>query len=463
MLFVGVALAESDSIASHEKGATLYREGENLALAAQRLNQDLTPLGAERAGDQQGIPVWRGGLKMPPLGYRGPSHRRPNPFPNDATLHVIDHNNYRSFEPALSLGLQAILTRSNTRIHVYPTRRTGAAPDAVYDATYQNIFRVPGTSSLAVASGGIPYPIPTSGKQVLMNSLLRWQGGNYHSFDQLFQWDGVRFNQWPVATLAVFPFYQTEPREWGDQEHASLYQHRSRRHAAPASVVSHHQWVERTLDDAYQRQVSLTVANKPAYQVEAGDPVPHGVGRVSPNPIEMALTQLPPDLLFGQPESFHWQLVGKRALYIPYNNYPMFGEKPGYSSFLTPGMPDVSQIRFEKHRVWVLDGVVKSHKQSPFGKQVMYVDEDSWAPVMVERYAASGELVRLGLALLTSAYEVPAIVAEFRLELDIQNGRYWMYAPDDTIGMSRDYSYIPLGDALSPSRGGQVSPTLSSE
>ena len=58
---------------------------------AARLDQDLTPLGSERAGNADGsIPAWTGGLTSPPegIGYV-PGEHLPDPFADEKPLFRI--------------------------------------------------------------------------------------------------------------------------------------------------------------------------------------------------------------------------------------------------------------------------------------------------------------------------------------------------------------------------------------
>ena len=48
-----------------------------------RLGADLTPLGAEKAGNPEGtIPAWDGGITTPPAGYQ-PGDHHPDPYGDD--------------------------------------------------------------------------------------------------------------------------------------------------------------------------------------------------------------------------------------------------------------------------------------------------------------------------------------------------------------------------------------------
>ncbi|PKL97980.1 MAG: DUF1329 domain-containing protein, partial [Gammaproteobacteria bacterium HGW-Gammaproteobacteria-7] len=62
---------------------------------AARLGRDLTPVGAEKAGNADGtIPEWTGGITTPPAGYRvGMFH--PDPFAADQIQFTITAQNYQ--------------------------------------------------------------------------------------------------------------------------------------------------------------------------------------------------------------------------------------------------------------------------------------------------------------------------------------------------------------------------------
>src|SRR5512135_2794378 len=97
-----------------------------------RLNSDLTPVGAERAGNADGsIPAWTGGLaKTPPVdrkvGYV-------DPFAADTPLYTITAKNAEQYKDLLSNGHLALLKRDakTFKMDVYPTRRSAAYPEEV--------------------------------------------------------------------------------------------------------------------------------------------------------------------------------------------------------------------------------------------------------------------------------------------------------------------------------------------
>ena len=102
---------------------------------ADRLGGDeLTPMGAERAGNADGtIPAWTGGLQELPAGYVE-GEPLVNPFPNDEPLFTITAANHEQYKDRLSPGQIALLKRypDTFRMPVYQSRRTAAYPERLY-------------------------------------------------------------------------------------------------------------------------------------------------------------------------------------------------------------------------------------------------------------------------------------------------------------------------------------------
>ncbi|MGR6874783.1 hypothetical protein ACU6U9_21425 [Pseudomonas sp. HK3] len=78
---------------------------------AARLGVDLTPMGAEKAGNSSGtIPAWKGGITQPIAGYeKGRFH--PDPYASDRVQHVITAKNWQKYENQLTQGQIELLKR----------------------------------------------------------------------------------------------------------------------------------------------------------------------------------------------------------------------------------------------------------------------------------------------------------------------------------------------------------------
>jgi len=147
---------------------------------AARLGKDLTPIGAERAGNAAGtIPEWTGGLAQAPAGYEEGGFLV-DPFPDDKPLFVITAENAEQYKSNLTPGQVAMLKKyPDYRMPVYLTRRTAAFTQEIYDDTRKHAL----TANLTADGNGVegrgvgsPFPIPANGLQAIWNHTLRFRG-----------------------------------------------------------------------------------------------------------------------------------------------------------------------------------------------------------------------------------------------------------------------------------------------
>src|SRR3990167_3694653 len=147
---------------------------------AARLGSDLTPLGAERAGNAAGtIPAWDGGITSAPAGYQPGMHHL-DPFKADAVQYVINSKNMGQYQALLPEGLKALLQkRPEYFLQVYPTRRSVSAPQRIYDATRMNALNaelISGGNGVDGVAAGITFPLPKTGQEAIWNHIMRYRG-----------------------------------------------------------------------------------------------------------------------------------------------------------------------------------------------------------------------------------------------------------------------------------------------
>src|SRR5688572_28102526 len=106
---------------------------------AERLGNELTPVGAQKAANADGtIPAWDGGLTSA-AAARAPNFRagghHPDPYASDKPLFTITPANMGEHAAKLTEGHKRLLeTYKNTyRMHVYPTHRSAAFPQHIYE------------------------------------------------------------------------------------------------------------------------------------------------------------------------------------------------------------------------------------------------------------------------------------------------------------------------------------------
>jgi len=136
--------------------------------AAGQLGRELTPVGAERAGNAAGtIPAWSGGLTAPPAGWR-PEMGYIDPFPEDVPLFTITRENWTSHREQLMPGLVALLQKTEGfQMPVFRTRRTAAYPAAVMAevARQAGSAAIEGSAVNLTTHNPVPFPVPGRGSK----------------------------------------------------------------------------------------------------------------------------------------------------------------------------------------------------------------------------------------------------------------------------------------------------------
>lgn len=146
-----------------------------------QLGNNLTPVGAERAGNAAGtIPEWTGGLG-PDAGRVVENNFQTNPFAGEQPQFVITAQNYQQYRENLTPGQIALFERypETFRMPVYETKRTVGYPQYVYD----QVKRTAGQAKLVnngdgienFSHGSFAFPIPKSGAEVVWNHNTRYR------------------------------------------------------------------------------------------------------------------------------------------------------------------------------------------------------------------------------------------------------------------------------------------------
>ena len=162
------------------RGWSSERSGGAQAQSFADLGKSLTPTGATRAGNADGtIPAWTGGLHGTPPGWHQ-GDERPDPYAREKPLFSITSSNAARYADKLSAGTLGMLrTLPTFRADVYPTHRTFAAPQFIYDNAIANASRAHLTHDGQDVEGAlvsVPFPIPHNGNEAIWNHILRWRG-----------------------------------------------------------------------------------------------------------------------------------------------------------------------------------------------------------------------------------------------------------------------------------------------
>jgi hypothetical protein len=147
----------------------------------------------------------------------------------------------------------------------------------------------------------------------------------------------------------------------------------------------------------------------------------------------------------GAPDRYDWKLVGKKEMLISYNNYKMTNKAVKYADIVRPGHINQDMVRYELHRVWVVEATLKKDKRHIYAKRVFYVDEDSWQVAHTDAYDGRGELWRVHEIGAIQYYDAQTQYFANEVFYDLQARRYLL------SGISNQEKPIKFGVKLDPS------------
>ncbi|MES3001833.1 MAG: DUF1329 domain-containing protein [Pseudomonadota bacterium] len=399
---------------------------------AAKLRTTLTPLGGERAGNKDGsIPPWEGGY---PADASATSASIANLFANDKPLFTITPQNAAQYADKLTDGSMGLLKKyPNFKITVYPTRRTAAAPQWVYDNTLKNATRatlVPGELGPFPkgAFGGTPFPIPKTGEEAIWNHLLRWTSPGYQTAPILVRMtpEGKAIMVSQVEANSKFPYYDPSGtlEKW---EAAGSEVVLRRLDTSGPPLRAGEKIVQRNkIDDAKsQTWVYLTgqrrVRRLPLTCCDVPSPVAGGI--LNFDETEVYASSI------GR---YDWKIVGKKEMYVPYNTNS-YHQATALDQVMTPSTLNPDFVRFEQHRVWVVEGTLKAGQRHVAPKVRVYMDEDTWIAAAGERWDAQGQLWKVTFNMPTVMPSAPGTIVAGYVSYDMIGGGYFgsTYLPRD--------------------------------
>jgi len=409
---------------------------------AARLGADLTPIGAEKAGNGGDIPAWDGGLTKPPAGFDGIDYI--SPFAGETAKFTIDASNMAQYADKLSEGQKALLTKYSTyNMPVYPTHRSAAYPAELYDVIKKNATNtelVGGGNGLTNFIKSVPFPVidqndPDAGLKVIWNHIVRYRGGSVmRTINQATpQVNGA-------YTLVKFQdefTFRSNLKGVDLSQPSNILFYFKQQVLAPARLAGNVLLVHETLDQVKEPRLAW-LYNAGQRRVRRAPQVSYdGPGTAS----DGLRTSDNFDMYNGAPDRYDWKLVGKQELYIPYNSYKLNSKALKYDEIIRPGHLNPEHTRYELHRVWKVEATIKEGQRHIYGKRTFYIDEDSWQATIIDHYDGRGELWRVGEAHSLQFYD--AVIPWYAAEVfyDLLAGRYLVLGLDNEEGKSYEFGF----------------------
>lgn len=395
---------------------------------ARQLGNTLTEFGAVKAGNKEGsIPPYTGGLRDAPAGFKPGTGFWADPYKDEKPLYRIDAKNMAQYADKLTEGQKHLLVNNPASfyIDVYPSHRTVTYPEHVLKATVRNATACKTLKdNLAVDTacrGGMPFPIPRSGYEAMWNQVLRYIGETDvqtpYGRSLVVDPNGKVVLTAEQQSLTETPYYQTRLTDRDPQ----LYWRTFAYVRGPARKAGEMSGLMDFLDPTEkprrawnytpgQRRVKL--APEFSYDTPVGS-----IGGV------VFYDEL--FLFSGKMDRFDFKLVGKKELLIPYNTFGVTNTM-AVADFLGPKHVNPTAVRWEKHRVWVVDGTRKAGARHAYSRRTFYVDEDCWCIVASETYDNAGALWRVSNYYTFPTYDTGGFNNETWSTNDLVKGNYFV-------------------------------------
>lgn len=391
------------------------------------LGTTLTPWGAEKAGNKEGtIPAYTGPIK-PPASFdpKNPQHR-PDPFANEKPSFSIDAKNMDKYADKLSDGVKAMLKKYPTyRLDVYPSHRTANYPKLYLENTLKNAAQCKTSDKELKLDGcwaGLPFPIPKTGNEVMWNRLFKYDG--YFLFSKAAASMVVDTNG-NVTVTGVPDFWMYypifDPKKTTPVGPKEVYEKIRLDYVAPTRKVGEKIVVHDNVDMvdigrrawSYlpgQRRVKLS----PDLSYDTPSPTGGGSAVVDDSAV-----------FYGALDRFDFKLIGKKEVFIPYNAYKVRDPKVCPDKVaLTKHHLNPDCVRWELHRVWVVQATVKPGLRHAYPKRVFYWDEDLPGVGIGDNFDSTGQLYRVSHSLPITLYETQGHSTDEWVTYDLATGVY---------------------------------------
>lgn len=409
-LFSAIAVSTAFTLASSAAAALTEEQ-------VAKLGTELTPVGANPEANEEGtIPAWTGGLTSPPEGW-SPEQGYINPFPGDQVQFTITRDNLDQYRENLSEGQIALLEKyDNFRMPVYQTRRTAALPEEVYANIKEQADEVElqGFGIKNLNGSNVPFPIPENGLQAIWNHNVRYLGGGV---DRQYHWFPVRGN----GDYYKVGFHEKRVFDENmDRQSENRLLNYMAEFTNPPTLEGTIQLVHEPIDQVKEVR-SAWIYNVGQRRVRRAPDLAYDNAN---DGTEGLRTTDQFDAYNGAPDRYNWELKGKKEIYVPYNTYQLSDKSLSYEDILETNTINSDLVRYELHRVWVVEATLRDDSSHIYGKRTFYLDEDSWSVLLEDAYDTRGDLWRVSLHGLIQFYDAQVPWYRFNLFHDLNNGSY---------------------------------------
>ncbi len=390
-----------------------------------KLGTSLTPVGAVKEGSADGLLApWSGQWQGAPPGitFAGTGKPLADPYAAERPLFSITGQNFQQYASRLGDGQKAMLQKypKTFRMDVYPCHRDFRFTDWLTANLKANAASAQVSADTEAVTGvfGAPaFPFPKNGVEAIWNVIT------------------IPRSVTQRGTMDEAVVYPDGNVAWGAQQwdiYCPSYDPSVKREAFGGESA----FVFRSTLKPERERGTITLVrefwdfgNRPS---QAWQYIP-GTRRVKQVPEIAGDYPLGPGgfhtvddtgLWTQSPKRYDWELAGKKEIFVPYNNYRVEDPTLKYKDLLAASHLNPDHVRWELHRVWILKAKLKPGIRHVYAARTLYIDEDSFNPVLADMYDARGTLYRA--AMNTTAYDYETKLFQQRVTVyhDLISGAY---------------------------------------
>lgn len=407
---------------------------------------NLTPYGAERAGNKDGsIPAWDGKAAATKVAANG---KRSDPFAADKPRLTITAANAGEHAAQLSDGTRALLAKQpGFKLDIYPTRRSAVFPQGIYDQVLKNASRaklVNDGLTVEGAFGAIPFPVPKNGHEAMWNHMLSYRGQltTFTADKYVMTSAGDQLLTSRQLTNLIYPYYDlggNAEQFTGEWARARIDIKEPPANAGQALMtIDYVDNFGKPKDGWQYLPGQRRVRKSPSIAYDTPDGSTSGLANFDDV-----------NLFIGSQDRYQMKLLGKRELFIPYNNNDLMALP--LKDVIGKGAPNPAAVRWELHRTWVVEATLRDGKRNVAAKRRIYLDEDTWQAVLTDVWDAQGKLWKTGQAYTMVAGDQPLATTLTYSWFDLLSGG-WVLAGaiNETGGVTyRNFDAKAMGNFTS--------------
>ena len=358
----------------------------------------LTCMGAERAGSESGVAEYKGQWYKKWPGVSSEHGYEPGPYADEKPLFTITAANMAEHQDKLTEGQKGMFKKypETFKMHVYPSHRDFKFADWVCDVVKKNAAEaevVDDGLGVSGHGGAPPFPLATTGAEAIWNVInphRAWTEKVTYDIADVYENGTIAWGKSDFMTMNDFNNPNEANRcKYSDPINAYFFVKTllPARSAGEVSVGFQPNNFNNNSTQAWQYNPGIRRVRK-APEVGFDYPVPPA-----------GLRTVDDDYIFnGSPERYTWKLVGKKEIYVPYHNFKVNDPAVKYDELIKPNTINPDYMRYELHRVWVIEAYLKDGVRHIYKKRRIYADEDTWLALIAESYDQQDALWRVNWA-----------------------------------------------------------------